>query len=120
MGLRGADGLGAIGATGLAWLILPRDSVKYWTETLRETGRIGGEEYALNQSLNGLLYRLGLRTKTSEGVAQLWVTAQPMVAVWVARLERPEDGRRYAWRTWRAWCTAVVGVGYLGLSLWRS
>lgn len=60
-------GLGAIGATGLAWLILPRDSVKYWTETLRETGRIGGEEYALNQSLNGLLYRLGLRTKTSEG-----------------------------------------------------
>lgn len=60
-------GLGAIGATGLAWLILPRDSVKYWTETLRETGRIGGEEYALNQSLNGLLYRMGIRTKTDEG-----------------------------------------------------
>ena len=57
-------GLGTIGATALAWLIMPRDSLKYWTETLRETGRIGGEEYALNQSLNGLLYRLGLRAKT--------------------------------------------------------
>lgn len=57
-------GLGTVGATALAWLIMPRDSLKYWTETLRETGRIGGEEYALNQSLNGLLYRLGLRAKT--------------------------------------------------------
>ena len=64
-------GVGTIGATALAWLIMPRDSLRYWTETLRETGRIGGEEYALNQSLNGLLYRLGLRAKTGgeDGVA---------------------------------------------------
>lgn len=60
-------GMGTVGATALAWLILPRDSVRYWTETLRETGRIGGEEYALNQSLNGLLYRLRLRARVTEG-----------------------------------------------------
>ncbi|MCX2164112.1 glycosyltransferase 87 family protein [Corynebacterium auriscanis] len=60
-------GAGTVGATALAWLFLPRDSMRYWTQTLRETGRIGGEEYALNQSLNGLLYRMGLRAKAADG-----------------------------------------------------
>lgn len=64
-------GAGTLGTTALAWLILPRDSLEYWTHTLRETGRIGNHEYALNQSINGLLYRFGLRTDDSSSL--LWV-----------------------------------------------
>lgn len=64
-------GAGTVGTTALAWLILPRDSLEYWTHTLRETGRIGNHEYALNQSINGLLYRFGLRTDDSSSL--LWV-----------------------------------------------
>lgn len=44
--------------TGLAALFLPRDSVDYWTATLSDTGRIGGADYAANQSLKGLLSRV--------------------------------------------------------------
>lgn len=64
-------GAATIGATAIGWLILPQDSLKYWTHTLIETGRIGSSAYALNQSINGLLYRSGLRTDESSGL--LWV-----------------------------------------------
>lgn len=64
-------GAGTLGTTALAWLILPRDSLEYWTHTLRDSSRIGNHEYALNQSLNGLLYRFGLRTADSSSL--LWV-----------------------------------------------
>ncbi|MGV0384965.1 glycosyltransferase 87 family protein [Corynebacterium sp. 22_2729] len=64
-------GAGTLGTTALAWLILPSDSKEYWTHTLRETGRIGNHEYALNQSLNGLLHRFGLQTQDSSSL--LWI-----------------------------------------------
>ncbi len=46
--------------TGIGHLLMPQDSLQYWTQTLSQTGRIGGLAYASNQSLNAVLYRLGL------------------------------------------------------------
>jgi len=46
-----------IGATGLAWLVLPAASVSYWTNLLWQTGRVGRTDSTVNKSLLGLLAR---------------------------------------------------------------
>lgn len=61
----------ALGMTALGFLILPRDSAAYWLGTIQDSGRIGGISYASNQSFNGELYRLGLRTGDSH--SWLWI-----------------------------------------------
>lgn len=58
-------GLGAVGMTALGFLVLPQDSKAYWLETVQDSERIGGIFYASNQSFNGELFRLGLRTENS-------------------------------------------------------
>ena len=45
--------------------MLPADSTQYWTDTLINTGRIGGPMYASNQSIDAELWRLGLHTDAS-------------------------------------------------------
>ncbi|ORL81511.1 glycosyltransferase 87 family protein [Prescottella equi] len=48
----------AFGAIG--FLVARADSWEYWTETLFDSSRIGGPAYPANQSLTGVLARLGL------------------------------------------------------------
>jgi alpha-1,2-mannosyltransferase len=59
---RRADGMRAVSAfaaTLLAGVILlPDDTVAYWTRAVWETKRIGGTEYIRNQALSGTLTRL--------------------------------------------------------------
>lgn len=55
-------GVAALVATGLGFLFLPDASSTYWFGTLQKTDRIGGLGYSSNQSFNGELWRLGLRT----------------------------------------------------------
>jgi alpha-1,2-mannosyltransferase len=57
--------------SGLAWAVAPRDSSLYWTRVIFESGRLGANRQAANQSLRGILMRL------------FWPSAMP-VAVWVA------------------------------------
>ncbi|WP_459610478.1 glycosyltransferase 87 family protein [Corynebacterium urogenitale] len=64
-------GIGTLGLTAIAHLITPRDSTDYWLHTLAETERIGGLGYSSNQSLNGELWRLGLRTEDAGSV--VWI-----------------------------------------------
>ena len=66
--------------TGLGFLVLPQASMDYWFGTLQKTDRIGGLEYASNQSINGELWRLGLRTADT---GSLW-WAILVVVVFVA------------------------------------
>ena len=40
-----------------AWLLLPRDSVTYWTSVIFSSGRLGSNAGTSNQSLRGLLLR---------------------------------------------------------------
>ncbi|MER6539960.1 glycosyltransferase 87 family protein [Streptomyces sp900105755] len=49
----------ALGATGLAAWADPRASRFYWTQALWDTGRVGRLDYVSNQSLQGVLARLG-------------------------------------------------------------
>ncbi len=73
------------GATLLACALDWRDSVEYWTTTLRDTDRIGTATLNTNQNIAGLLARLGLR-ENSHFV--LWTLACLVVlglTVWAVR-----------------------------------
>jgi alpha-1,2-mannosyltransferase len=47
-------------ATALGFVLAWRDSWEYWTETIRDTDRIGTVTYLTNQNIAGTLARLGL------------------------------------------------------------
>ncbi|QNP68779.1 DUF2029 domain-containing protein [Streptomyces roseirectus] len=79
----------AAGATGLAALVAPDASRFYWTTALWDTARVGRLDYVSNQSLQGVLARLGVESKAVWAIAVLLV-----LAVWVGRVRRVED-----WRT---------------------
>ncbi|GGM08329.1 hypothetical protein GCM10010129_60320 [Streptomyces fumigatiscleroticus] len=73
----------AAGATALAACVAPRASRHYWTEAMWDTTRVGRTEYVSNQSLQGVLARLG---ETGHAV---WAAAVVLVlAVWVRRVRR--------------------------------
>ncbi|MEV7285020.1 glycosyltransferase 87 family protein [Streptomyces sp. NPDC093252] len=76
-------GLVAAAATGLAALVAPGASRFYWTEALWDTTRVGRLDYVSNQSLQGLLARLG------ETGRPAWALAVALVlGVWVWRTRR--------------------------------
>ncbi|MET8976442.1 glycosyltransferase 87 family protein [Streptomyces sp. NPDC004539] len=79
----------AVGATGLAALIAPDASRFYWTTALWDTTRVGRLDYVSNQSLQGVLARLGVEGKAVWAIVVLLV-----LAVWVRRVRRAGD-----WRT---------------------
>lgn len=74
-----------VGATFLGFLLAWRDSLEYWTTTIRDTDRIGNATLNTNQNIAAALARLGL----SEGAHfVLWATACVLVlalTVWAAR-----------------------------------
>jgi alpha-1,2-mannosyltransferase len=49
-----------LAVTGLGFLLAPGDSVRYWTQTVFQTGRVGSQSFFDNQSLSGMLTRAGL------------------------------------------------------------
>ncbi|MEU6091845.1 glycosyltransferase 87 family protein [Streptomyces sp. NPDC047085] len=73
----------ALAATALAAWADPDASRFYWTEALWETGRVGRLDYVSNQSLQGVLARLG------EPDRALWAVAVLLVlCVWAAKARR--------------------------------
>ncbi len=89
----------ALAVTLGAWLLLPQDSVTYWTSAVFDSGRLGPNSGTSNQSLRGLLLRAllpwppaaaGLPARLP-GV--IWVVAAAAVALSgfaaVRRLARP-------------------------------
>ena len=63
--------LSGVGFTLLAAALSWQNSWTYWLDTLSDTGRIGGESYASNQSLRGLLARLAERGESADTL--LWL-----------------------------------------------
>jgi alpha-1,2-mannosyltransferase len=61
---RRADGCRALaaflGATGIGALVLPRDSLRYWTSAVVDNRNAGSVDWVLDQSLHGLLTRFGV------------------------------------------------------------
>ncbi|MGC0333793.1 hypothetical protein RKD23_006783 [Streptomyces sp. SAI-170] len=73
----------AAGATALAAAAAPDASRFYWTQALWDTSRVGRLDYVSNQSLQGILARLG---ETDRAV---WAAAVVVVlAVWGVRARR--------------------------------
>ncbi|WP_051186263.1 glycosyltransferase 87 family protein [Nocardia tenerifensis] len=77
----------AIGAVGLGFLLFPSDSAEYWFHTLADTGRIGPPYFAGNQSIKGMMFRLGVADSLATA---LWIAlslvAVALAAVWMHRL----------------------------------
>lgn len=63
--------------TALAWVILPADSLRYWTETVSDPTRIGGLMYSANQSWRGAVARF-----TDDPLqTRIWVTLAVVTVV---------------------------------------
>lgn len=66
-------------------LVVPGDGVRFWTSVLPDAGRIGAPWYAGNQSLMGVLARLGGDGPWVRPVWLLTSTAVVLLALWLAR-----------------------------------
>ncbi|KUO17811.1 glycosyltransferase 87 family protein [Streptomyces dysideae] len=73
----------AVGATALAAWVAPDASRFYWTDAMWDTTRIGRLDYVSNQSLQGILARLGIPDRAVWAVAVLLV-----LGVWAVRSRR--------------------------------
>jgi alpha-1,2-mannosyltransferase len=62
-----------------AWLLLPQDSVTYWTSAIFDTGRLGSNAGTSNQSLRGMLLRLFL---PGQAPGVVWLLIAAAVAVY--------------------------------------
>jgi alpha-1,2-mannosyltransferase len=60
-----------------AWLLLPRDSVTYWTSVIFDPGRLGSSAGTSNQSLRGMLIRLFL---PGQAPGAVWLVIAAAVA----------------------------------------
>jgi alpha-1,2-mannosyltransferase len=81
----------ALAVTFGAWLLLPRDSVTYWTSAIFDSGRLGSNSGTSDQSLRGLLLRAFL-PGALPGV--IWVVVAAVLAVAGFALVR-----RLAWQS---------------------
>ncbi|MFF3937044.1 glycosyltransferase 87 family protein [Streptomyces phaeofaciens] len=73
----------AAAATALAALIAPDASRFYWTEAMWDTTRVGRLDYVSNQSLQGVLARLGVESRA------VWALLVVVVlCVWARRVRR--------------------------------
>ncbi|WP_225727769.1 MULTISPECIES: glycosyltransferase 87 family protein [unclassified Nocardia] len=74
-------------AVGVGFALFPSDSVEYWFHTLADTGRIGPPFFAGNQSIKGLVFRLGISNSLA---TVIWIAvsavAVALAAVWMHRL----------------------------------
>ncbi len=82
---------GFVGATGLAWILHPANSLVYWTETLLSSSRIGEPWFAKNVSIRGELSRF----PDFEAATAVWalsvVLVIGLVAVAIVRVLRADD-----------------------------
>ncbi|MGC0335828.1 glycosyltransferase 87 family protein [Streptomyces sp. SLBN-8D4] len=73
----------ALTATGFAALVAPDASRFYWTDAMWDTTRVGRLDYVSNQSLQGILARLGETDRVVWAVAVLLT-----LGVWAVRARR--------------------------------
>ncbi|MER7281433.1 glycosyltransferase 87 family protein [Dactylosporangium sp. NPDC000244] len=81
-----ARALGAFAAAAaLGALVLPGDSLRYWTGTMLQTSRIGDLASLGNQSVQGMLMRAGLSAAALPLVWAVLIAAVCAAALWRAR-----------------------------------
>lgn len=125
--------VGFVAAGALLWLIRPSASFTYWTKLVFDAGRIGGVDYVGNQSLKGLVTRLGL-PETAGNVAWLLaaLAVMALVAVVIVRSGEPVLALTacalggllvspISWTHHWTWCVPIlVLAGYYAARAWRT
>ncbi len=121
-------GASFLGATGLGFLVAGRDSVRYWTSTVFDADRIGGATRTANQSIRGLLARLGVESGAVWLVAcaaLVWLTVVTMRAavgrpVWTLGVNAlgTLPLAPVSWSHHWAWCVPVLLAA--GVHAWRT
>ncbi len=85
-------GVGFLAGTAIGFAVTFDDARQYWTETLLDSGRIGTPAYPANQSITGVLARLGLEGGLRSA---LWMACCLMLlAVTVVAVRRALAGNR--------------------------
>ncbi|WP_284742984.1 glycosyltransferase 87 family protein [Amycolatopsis sp. RTGN1] len=124
---------GFVAAGALLWLVRPSASFTYWTKLVFDAGRIGGVDYVGNQSLKGLVTRLGL-SETAGNIVWLLAALAVMavVAVVIVRAGEPVLALTacalggllvspISWTHHWTWCVPIlVLAGYYGVRAWRT
>jgi alpha-1,2-mannosyltransferase len=124
---------GFVAAGALLWLVRPSASFTYWTKLVFDAGRIGGVDYVGNQSLKGLVTRLGL-PETAGNIVWLLAALAVMavVAVVIVRAGEPVLALTacalggllvspISWTHHWTWCVPIlVLAGYYGVRAWRA
>jgi alpha-1,2-mannosyltransferase len=77
-------GVSFAAATAAGFALAGRDSMRYWTVAVFQTGRIGNPAHAANQCLQAVLARAGLPPHTAGGTAA-WLALSVLVAVVACR-----------------------------------
>jgi alpha-1,2-mannosyltransferase len=124
---------GFLAAGALLWLVRPSASFTYWTKLVFDAGRIGGVDYVGNQSLRGLVTRLGLPETAGNVVWLLAALAvMALVAVVIVRAGEPVLALTacalggllvspISWTHHWTWCVPIlVLAGYYGVRAWRT
>jgi alpha-1,2-mannosyltransferase len=127
---------GFVGAAAVMWAFAPGASAKYWTDLVFDASRIGGVDYISNQSLHGLVARLGLGASAANLV---WMTGVLVVLALTgyAMLRTRASGSSVpalvacsiggllvspiSWTHHWIWCVPIlVWTGYLSFRSWRG
>jgi alpha-1,2-mannosyltransferase len=96
--------------TGAGFLVDYRDSVRYWTSVVVQTGRPGSPVFAANQSIQGVLARAGLDPHSPAGSAA-WLALSAVVVLAACR------GMRHALaRSADAWALSLNAFAALLVS----
>lgn len=77
-------GVSFAAATAAGFALAGRDSMRYWSVTVFQTGRIGDPAHAANQCLQAVLARAGLSPHTAGGMAA-WLALSALVVVLTCR-----------------------------------
>lgn len=88
-------GIAAGGLTFLAHVIVPSDSVRYWTSTLFDTGRIGAPMEPSNQSIEGELWRLHVRGEDSGTLVWLLLVLLALAATALVMAKLLRNGQPF-------------------------
>ena len=93
----GTAALSFAATTGVGFLVAPRDSVRYWTSVVVQTGRPGDPAYAANQSIQGVLARAGLAPHSVTGLVTWAALSVLVLAIACAGMRRALAARVDAW-----------------------
>jgi alpha-1,2-mannosyltransferase len=77
-------GVSFAAATAAGFALAGRDSVRYWSVTVFQTGRVGDPAHAANQCLQAVLARAGLAPHTAGGTAA-WLALSALVVMLTCR-----------------------------------